>query len=140
MAENKDSKELSHNAYALKRETRVSDRWLDAGNARFKFDIARLPDNLKHLIPHLPELLKALQGYVFLDRTPPRRVQRRGLSCADRREAGRTQSTTATPYEPARRRRGRILTWHTSRRLGTSLRTRSFLIIAHQFRSIVRFG
>ena len=70
MAENKDSKALTHNAYALKRETRVSGRWLDIGGARFKFDVARLPDHLKHLIPHLPELLKALQGYVFLDRTP----------------------------------------------------------------------
>ena len=63
-------KTLTHGAYAYKRETRVSGRWLEIGNARFEIDATRLPENLKHFIPHLPELLRALRGTVLLDRTP----------------------------------------------------------------------
>ena len=70
MSESKDQKALTHNAYALKRETRVSGRWLDIGNARLEVEVASLPDNLKHLAPHLPQLLSLLRGHVFLDRTP----------------------------------------------------------------------
>jgi hypothetical protein len=70
MAGTTDTKALSHGAYAYKRETRVSGRWLEIGNARFEIDAASVPENLKHLAPHLPALLRALRATVLLDRTP----------------------------------------------------------------------
>ena len=70
MAGTSENKELTHGAYAYKRETRVSGRWLEIGNSRFEIDPASLPENLKHLIPYLPQLLRLVRGTVLLDRTP----------------------------------------------------------------------
>ena len=70
MAGTPDNKSLSHGAYAYKRESRVSGRWLEIGNARFEVDPSSLPENLKHLVPYLPQLVPHLRGTVLLDRTP----------------------------------------------------------------------
>jgi hypothetical protein len=69
MSGSRDDKTRTHNAFALKRETRVSGRWLDIGNARLELDLSRLPE---HLVPYVPQLLQAVRvrGNVFLDRTP----------------------------------------------------------------------
>jgi hypothetical protein len=70
MAGTTQDKTLTHGAYAYKRETRVSGRWLEIGNARFEIDASSLPENLKYLSPHLPQLFRVLRGTVLLDRTP----------------------------------------------------------------------
>lgn len=60
----------SHGAFAFKRETRVSGKWLDIGKARVEFDIAKFPEHLRPLIPLIPQLLRLMRCHVFLDRTP----------------------------------------------------------------------
>lgn len=67
MSRSADEKTRTHNAYAFKRETRISGKWLDIGNARLEIDTARLPD---HLRPLVPQLMPFIRGHVFLDRTP----------------------------------------------------------------------
>jgi hypothetical protein len=67
MTGTKEEKSRTHAAYAFKRETRVSGRWLDIGNARLEIDTSGMPE---HLRAHVPQLLSMLQGYIFLDRTP----------------------------------------------------------------------
>ena len=62
-----DDKARTHSAYAFKRETRVSGKWLDIGEARLEIDTTRVPD---HLRPLVPQLLGLMRGHVFLDRTP----------------------------------------------------------------------
>jgi hypothetical protein len=62
---------FTHKAYALRRK-RVGKtlwvKWKDVGDA--VFEIADLPDHLKHLAPYLPELLKLLRCHLDLDATP----------------------------------------------------------------------
>jgi len=61
----------THKAYALRSRRAgktVWRKWKDIGDASFK--VPTLPDNLKHLAPYLPELLKILRCHVDLDATP----------------------------------------------------------------------
>jgi len=64
-----DSTDPTHAAYGLKRQTRVTGRWLDIGLASLEIRSSELPPHLKHLVPHLPELLRLIHANVFLDRT-----------------------------------------------------------------------
>jgi hypothetical protein len=60
-----------HKAYALRSRRKgktVWVKWKDIGEACFEFP--PLPEHLKHLTPHLPELLKLLRCHVDLDATP----------------------------------------------------------------------
>jgi|SRR5579872_1055328 len=62
-----DDKARTHNAYAFKRETRVSGKWLEIGNARVEFDLETVPEQGR---PMVLQLLRSMRCHVFLDRTP----------------------------------------------------------------------
>jgi hypothetical protein len=64
------SEENTHRTYAQHRIRKgkvVWTKWLHVGDGRY--EVPPLPDNLKHLEPYLPQLLKLLRSRIMLDRT-----------------------------------------------------------------------